>query len=135
MTAPFAIKEVDHVVFRVKDTERAIAFYRDVLGCSLERSNEPYGLYHMRAGRALIDLVSIDGKLGLPGGAGPGKEGRNVDHVCLVVDPFDETAIRDHLTRHGVEVSEVGDRFGARGVGPSVYLEDPDGNGIELKGP
>ncbi len=134
MTTPFDILEVDHVVFRVRDIERSIAFYRDVLGCPVERENEAFGLYHLRVGRAMIDLVTLDGKLGQAGGVGPGEEGRNVDHICVDVEPFDEAAIRDHLAKHGIEVSDSGERFGAHGMGPSIYIQDPDGNTIELKG-
>ncbi|MEM7123515.1 MAG: VOC family protein [Pseudomonadota bacterium] len=125
---------MDHVVFRVRDIARSIAFYRDVLGCPVERENEPLGLYHLRVGRAMIDLVSLDGKLGQAGGAGPGKEGRNVDHICVDVEPFDEAAIREHLASHGIKVSDSGERFGTHGMGPSIYIQDPDGNTIELKG-
>ncbi len=131
----FQVLGLDHVVFRVRDIEAAVAFYRDVLGCDLERALEEFGLYQMRAGRALIDLVPLESKLGRMGGSGPGNEGRNVDHVCLRIEPFDPEALEAHLRAHGVSPSEVAERYGAEGMGPSVYLEDPDGNTIELKGP
>jgi catechol 2,3-dioxygenase-like lactoylglutathione lyase family enzyme len=129
------IREIDHVVLRVVDLARAIAFYVDVLGCTLERSQERIGLYQLRAGRSMIDLVPVAGELGAAGGAPPGKEGRNVDHLCLRVDPWDEAAIRAHLARHGIAPEPSRSRFGAEGAGPSFYLADPDGNIIELKGP
>jgi catechol 2,3-dioxygenase-like lactoylglutathione lyase family enzyme len=129
------IREIDHVVLRVVDLARAIAFYVDVLGCTLERSQERIGLYQIRAGRSMIDLVPVAGELGAAGGAPPGKEGRNVDHLCLRVDPWDEAAIRAHLARHGIAPEPSRSRFGAEGAGPSFYLADPDGNIIELKGP
>ena len=135
MTVPFVIEDIDHVVLRVGDIERAIAFYRDVLGCTQERVVDSIGLFQMRAGRSLIDLVPADSQLGRAGGAAPGREGRNVDHFCLVVEPFDEADLRRHLEAHGVEASEVGIRYGARGNGPSIYLQDPDGNTVELKSP
>lgn len=135
MSIPFAIEEIDHVVLRVGDVDRAIAFYRDVLGCTVEKIQEAIGLYQLRAGRALIDLVPVDGKLGSAGGAAPGRQGRNVDHFCLIVSPFDEAVLRRHLADHAVEVSEAGERYGARGYGPSVYVQDPDGNTVELKSP
>jgi glyoxylase I family protein len=129
------IREIDHVVLRVQDLSRAIAFYTEVLGCTLERSQERIGLYQLRAGRSMIDLVPVEGELGAAGGAPPGKEGRNVDHVCLRVDPWDEEAIRAHLARHGIAPEPSRSRFGAEGAGPSFYLVDPDGNILELKGP
>ena len=65
----------------------------------------------------------------------PGAEGRNVDHFALEIAPFDEAAFRAHLGAHGIAVEEVGRRYGAKGYGPSIYVADPDGNKVELKGP
>jgi glyoxylase I family protein len=112
-----------------------LRFYIDVLGCTMERKQEAIGLYQVRAGASLIDLVTLDGKLGRAGGAGPGREGRNLDHFCLRIDPYDDAALRAHLLAHGVQPRESGSRFGAEGEGPSLYLTDPEGNMIELKGP
>jgi len=136
MTAnPIAFSHLDHIVLRVDDIERAIAFWRDVLGCPLERALEDLGLYQMRAGSALIDLVPVDSELGRMGGKAPEPEGHNLDHACLRVEPWDEAAIRAHLDAHGVEATETGRRYGADGFGPSIYVTDPFGNTIELKGP
>ena len=133
---PFSVLRIDHVVLRVKDIEQSIAFYRDVLGCQVEKRRDDLGLVHLRAGASLIDLVSHDGPLGKQGGALAGKEGRNVDHLCLRIEPFDEAANRARLARPGVPVSgDVQNNFGAEGNGPSIYIADPDGNGVELKGP
>jgi catechol 2,3-dioxygenase-like lactoylglutathione lyase family enzyme len=129
------VREIDHVVLRVADLDRALAFYRDVLGCSVERVVESLGLWQLRAGRAMIDLVPVGGKLGAEGGAPPGREGRNVDHLCLRIDPWDEGAIRADLARHGITAGATESRVGAEGSGPSIYIHDPDGNVIELKGP
>ena len=101
----------------------------------MEREQEKIGLTQLRAGRSLIDLVTVEGLLGRMGGAAPGREGRNMDHLCLRVDPFDAEAINDHLRSHGVEAGEVASRYGAEGEGPSIYVEDPEGNTVELKGP
>ncbi len=129
------IREIDHIVLRVVDLDAMLAFYCDVLGCSIERRQDEIGLIQLRAGRSLIDLVTLDGKLGREGGAAPGREGRNVDHFCLRVEPFDEESIRMHLAKHGVDTGPVESRYGAEGEGPSMYLVDPEGNTIELKGP
>ncbi len=126
---------IDHVVLRVADVERATRFYCDVLGCREERRVADIGLIQLRAGAALIDLVGVDGELGRAGGAAPGAEGRNVDHVALRIEVFDEAALRTHLEAHGVAAGEVKRRYGAEGDGPSLYIEDPDGNTVELKGP
>lgn len=77
----------------------------------------------------------MDGPLGRLGGAPAGAEGRNVDHVALTLAAFDEAAIRAHLERHGVPPGDVAPRYGAEGMGPSMYVKDPDGNTVELKGP
>lgn len=132
---PFAMIGIDHVVLRVVDLDRMLAFYRDVLGCTDERAQPEIGLFQLRAGRSLIDLVTIGGRLGAAGGAAPGAEGRNLDHFALAVDRFEEPAIRAHLTGHGVVVEEAGPRYGADGEGPSIYVRDPEGNVVEIKGP
>ncbi len=125
---------IDHVVFRISDIDASLRFYTEMLGATLEKVQKEIGLYQLRAGTSLIDLVPVDGRLGRMGGAGPGPEGRNVDHVCFRVMPWDEAAILAHLAGHGIE-AKVEQRYGAEGDGPSIYLSDPDGNGLELKGP
>lgn len=130
----FGIRGIDHVVIRARELERAVAFYRDVLGCAVEKRRADLGLVHMRAGASLIDLIAVDGELGRKGGAAPAAEGRNMDHVCLRVEPFEEDEIRRHLRAHGVEVSALYHNYGAEGEGPSLYLTDPEGNMVELKG-
>lgn len=136
MTAtPFQPLGLDHVVLRVADVARAKTFYCDVLGARVEKVQAGLGLHQLRAGSALIDLVELNGELGRKGGAGPGVEGRNMDHLCIRIEPFDEPVIRAHLKRHGVAPGEVVSRYGAEGQGPSMYIEDPDGNSVELKGP
>ena len=129
------IREIDHLVLRVVDLDRMLAFYCGALGCSVERRQDEIGLVQLRVGRSLIDLVPVDGKLGSVGGVAPGKEGRNMDHFCLRVEPFDEPGIRSHLEALGIEVGPVASRYGAEGEGPSIYLTDPVGNVVELKGP
>ncbi|MBB3224741.1 VOC family protein [Pseudoduganella umbonata] len=128
------IRELDHIVLRVIDLDRMIRFYGDVLGCPIERRQDELGLVQLRAGSALVDLVPVHGKLGRMGGAPPGKEGRNVDHFCFRVEPFDEAAIRAHLDRFGVPSEPAEPRYGAEGEGPSIYITDPEGNTVELKG-
>jgi catechol 2,3-dioxygenase-like lactoylglutathione lyase family enzyme len=129
------IREIDHVVLRVSDLERMLGFYRDVLGCTVERRKDGIGLIQLRAGRSLVDLVPVDGELGRAGGAAPGNEGRNMDHLCFRLETFDEASLAEHLARHGVEPGAVHSRYGAEGEGPSMYVTDPEGNTIELKGP
>jgi glyoxylase I family protein len=132
----FAVERIDHVVLRVADVERAIAFYSQVLGFTVARRRDDLGLVHLRAGASMVDLVALEGRLGKRGGRGPGLEGRNVDHVCLRVEPFDEAAIVAHLNACGLPLPERATvNFGAEGDGPSLYIQDPDGNTIELKGP
>lgn len=135
MPIPFTLQRLDHVVLRVRDMTAMQAFYCDVLGCSVERRQDDIGLLQLRAGDSLIDLVDVAGELGRQGGAAPGAEGHNMDHLCVQVLPFDRAAIKAHLRAHGVEVGEFGSRYGALGQGPSQYLSDPEGNRVELKGP
>ena len=129
------VRGIDHVVIRAADLERMVSFYRDVLGCTVDRRRDELALVHMRAGSSLIDLVSVEGELGRRGGRAPAVEGRNMDHLCLRVEPFDADAIREHLRSRGVETGELYQNYGAEGNGPSLYLADPEGNVVELKGP
>jgi glyoxylase I family protein len=135
VSAMLSIRQLDHVVLRVSDLGAMKRFYCEVLGCTVEREREELGLYQLRAGAALIDLVPVDGPLGQKGGAAPGAEGRNMDHFCLTVEPFDADAITTHLRAHGADPAPVASRFGANGQGPSIYVPDPEGNIVELKGP
>jgi len=112
-----------------------IRFYGDILGARVEREVPEYGLVQLRAGTSLIDLVDVGGKIGQKGGAAPGEGGHNVDHVCFRVLPWDGEAIIAHLAAHGIAESEINSRYGAQGFGPSIYLRDPEGNALELKGP
>ncbi|MFQ5953455.1 MAG: VOC family protein [Kiloniellales bacterium] len=132
---PIRIQAIDHVVLRVRDLDGAIRFYGDVLGCAVERRLDDLGLVQLRAGRSLIDLVDVGGPIGRQGGAPPGSEGRNMDHVALRLEGFDEAGLRAHLEAHGVTPGDVVTRYGAEGDGPSMYIRDPEGNTIELKGP
>jgi catechol 2,3-dioxygenase-like lactoylglutathione lyase family enzyme len=133
------VREIDHVVLRVNNLPAMLTFYCEVLGCKIERQQEGLGLIQLRAGRSLIDLVTVDGKLGREGGAGPRSEGRsegrNMDHLCLRVDPFDAETILAELRESNLNPGEVASRYGAEGEGPSIYVKDPEGNTVELKGP
>jgi catechol 2,3-dioxygenase-like lactoylglutathione lyase family enzyme len=130
-----AIREIDHLVLRVSNLDAMLGFYCTALGCTVERRLDDLGLVQLRAGRSMIDLVPVDGRLGRAGGAAPGREGRNLDHFCFRVDPFDEAAIRRRLAECGIAAGESAQRYGAEGTGPSIYLSDPEGNTVELKGP
>ncbi|HVO15394.1 MAG TPA: VOC family protein [Alphaproteobacteria bacterium] len=135
-TAPaIAIEGLDHVVLRVRDMAKAIAFYTGVLGCPEERRLPDLGLVQLRAGRTLIDLVGLDSELGRRGGRGPGEEGRNLEHFCLRIARFDEAALTAYLASHGIKTEQAETRYGADGYGLSIYIADPDGNIVELKGP
>ncbi|MGE0829022.1 MAG: VOC family protein [Hyphomonadaceae bacterium] len=127
------IAGIDHIVLRCRDLEAMRRFYCDALGLTVAKHNAPLAMYHLRAGASLIDLIAADGPLGRPGGAAPGAEGRNVDHLCLNVRDFDLERIKAHLIAHGVTPGAAGERFGAGGDGLSLYLTDPEGNGLELR--
>ena len=130
---PFAVTGIDHIVLRVRALPSALVFYRDVLGCRVEREQPELGLTQLRAGRSLIDLVTLEGPLGRAS-AGAGAAGPNVDHFCLALAPFSEADLSAWLAARGVEVIAPASRYGAEGEGRSFYIEDPDGNRIELKG-
>lgn len=128
------ITGIDHLVLRARDPQALIAFYTGVLGLAVEKVQGGIGLTQLRAGTSLIDIVAVDGPLGRMGGAGPGAEGRNLDHFCLTVRGFDLDKVRAHLIAHSVALGDEGLRYGAGGEGLSIYLSDPEGNGLELRG-
>jgi len=123
----FRIKGLDHVVLRVADMDKALSFYCGVLGCTEERRVERLGLVQLRAGASMIDLVPAKGDA-------PAADG-NMDHFAIRIEPYDEPAIRGYLEEKGVRLGDAGRRYGAEGEGPSLYIFDPDGNTVELKGP
>jgi len=128
------IREIDHVVIRATNIETLARFYCDVLGCSLEKEQRELGLTQLRAGRSLIDLLQVGAKLDRAENSAPGA-GRNMDHLCLRIESFDAEALTAHLAAHGARIGEQGVRYGADGFGLSLYLFDPEGNMVELKGP
>jgi len=124
MPMKLTIRDIDHVVLRVRDMQRMVRFYADVLGAEFVAFRPDFNMTHLRAGRSMIDLVQ-----------GDGATGRNMDHFCLRIEPFDERSIVEHLRSHGVAVGDIKTRYGAEGNGVSIYLTDPEGNQVELKGP
>ena len=128
------IAAIDHVVLRTSKLEEMLDFYGRVLGCEVERETSPeIGLVQLRAGNALIDLVTIDGELGRKGGGPPADSENNLDHFCLQLEPISEADIAAHLRRQGIEPGPFEDRYGAEGMGRSVYIQDPQGNTVELR--
>ena len=128
------IDHIDHLVLRTRHLEQMIAFYCTVLGCTVERRLAPEtGLVQLRAGNALIDLVDVDSKLGRAGGAAPADEGRNLEHFCLQIAAVAADDLVKWLARHEVPAGSFERRYGASGYAPSIYIEDPDGNTIELR--
>ncbi|WP_328537926.1 VOC family protein [Streptomyces sp. NBC_00344] len=119
----------DHLVLNVADVERSLAFYCGPLGL------EPVRVDDWRSGKAPFPSVRvspatiIDIVRGARGSGTP--RGANVDHLCLVVEPLDWQQVIDsgELT----VVDGPGRRFGAQGTAQSVYVQDPDGNTIELR--
>lgn len=129
------IRGLDHLVLRVVDVEAMLHFYCQVLGCSIERREDEMGLIQLRAGLSLLDLVPVDGRIGRTGGGPPDPRARNMDHFCFRLEDFDPEALRAQLMAAGVKAGEVYQRYGAEGLGPSIYVVDPEGNTVELKGP
>jgi glyoxylase I family protein len=131
MPAPFIIIGIDHIVLRAIDPTKLERFYLDAMGLRLDRREGK--LAQLRAGDALIDIVPAD--YDGPAGGSSSTGGANLDLLCLRVEPFDGAAIAKHLAGQGVACGAETLRYGAEGNGPSIYLRDPEGNGIELKGP
>lgn len=127
------IKSIDHVVLRTDKMSDMLHFYCDVLGCREERRLSDLGLVQLRAGDALIDLVDCDKPLGKEGGHPPQPDGRNMEHVCLLINALEESQLLAYLASHDIETEPLAERYGATGFGRSLYIKDPQGNNVELK--
>ncbi|HVA41451.1 MAG TPA: VOC family protein [Candidatus Binataceae bacterium] len=126
MDAPLKIRELDHVVLRCRDQARMLDFYTRVLGLAEERRIDEIGLIQLRAGASMVDLV--------PAAEPRAEGGRNVDHICLGVEIADLGDAVTYLRAQAVEIAgEPAMRYGARGMGLSIYVRDPEGNVVELK--
>jgi glyoxylase I family protein len=121
----FHVERIDHVVLRVRDLPGMVRFYEQALGFEVERTIERLSLVQMRAGASMLDLVK---------GERPAAGG-NMDHLCFRIEPFDRSSLESRLSPLGITVGEIVERYGAEGIGLSVYFNDPEGNQIELKGP
>ena len=134
---PIRITELDHIVLNVKDIDRALAFYSEVLGLKAERVDEfragKIGFPSVRINEhTIIDLSISKAPVALP--KSEGKTQGNLNHFCLVVDKEDFTGIVDYLKAHNVTVVQGPiSRWGARGRATSVYFLDPDGNEVEIR--
>ena len=128
------VRKIDHLVLRTENVAKMVRFYEEVLGCRVERTlPEETGLTQLRAGDALIDIVAVDSELGRAGGGPPGRSGNNLDHFCLELRDVSQAELGDWLRSKGVDCGEFETRYGASGFGPSMYIEDPDGNIVELR--
>lgn len=130
---PIEVKALDHIVLRTSNLDAMLHFYRDILGCPVERELAELGLTQLRAGTALIDVVTVDSELGKLGGKPPVQNGRNIDHFCLQLAPFEESELRQYLLSHDIKTEDFSRRYGAQGFGRSLYINDPEGNVVELK--
>jgi len=125
---------IDHIVLRTTKLKDMLEFYCNVLGCTVERETTiETGLTQLRAGSALIDLVTVDSDLGRMGGGAPTESENNLDHFCLQLKPISEIEIEKHLSEQGINEGSFHDRYGAQGVGKSIYIKDPEGNTVELR--
>jgi glyoxylase I family protein len=126
METPIKVAEIDHVVLRCRDQARMLEFYSRILGLKEERRVDQIGLIQLRAGVSMIDLVpATDARV---------ESGINVDHFCLGIETFNLEQALGYLRDNSVEViGEPAMRYGARGMGRSIYMRDPEGNVVELK--
>ena len=123
---PLKVAEIDHLVLRCRDQARMVDFYTRLLGLKEERRLERIGLIQLRAGASMLDLV--------PMAEARVESARNVDHFCFGIDAADLNAVARYLRGHSVEImGEPAERYGARGMGTSIYVRDPEGNVVELK--
>jgi len=125
--APFDLERLDHLVLRTRDVGRLVDFYCG-LGCRVVREIESMQLIQLAAGASIIDIIGVEER------AEPA--GRNLDHFALRVSPFERESILAYCAAREIPAESPENLLlGADGFGPAIYVEDPDGNRVELKGP
>lgn len=116
---------LDHIVLLTSDVERSLGWWTGELGLEGDRVEA------WRAGDAPFPSVRIDATTIVDLFAGE-RTGRNLDHVCVVVDPTTDLDALLASETFDVVRGPV-DVYGARGMGRSIYVRDPDGNVVELR--
>jgi catechol-2,3-dioxygenase len=120
---------LDHLVLKLRNEAAMIAFYTDILGLEAER------LEDYRNGQALFPSIRINPTtlIDLFPTTLEAPVTPNLDHFCLTLDGASWEQVRQRLIEHDVEIDGPHTRWGALGDGQSIYVTDPDGNGVELK--
>ena len=126
------IEGLAEVVLNVRDMDRALGFYRDLLGLTVISPPERTNPVFLRAGAATETLPAMVVLVQLPAGAAEFATPRTLHHLALAVPAAAFDATRDALTAHGLAV-----RTGQHPVLPSrtMYVDDPDGNEVEFIAP
>lgn len=114
----------DHLVLRCADVDTTLAWYLDLLGL------EPVRVDEWRRGEAPFPSVRIDDDTIIDLVPGAADDGR-LDHLCVVCEPIDLGALVESGEFDVVEGPVR--RFGARGEGTSLYVQDPDGLVVEIR--
>jgi len=122
----FKLHSIDHLVLRTNKKQEMLEFYCNVLGCSVETWHASGTLIPLRAGDNIIDLAIIDHTLN------PAE--KNLEHFCLRIQPFDYETLQQYFAKRNIEIVRYGSRYGSRGFYPSFYIQDPEGNEVELTG-
>ena len=120
------IKALGHVVLKVRNLERSVAFYRDTLGMKeVARLRNSMVFFSFGPNHHDLALLQIGEMASSPAAAGIG-----LYHVAFKVgDTLDELrGCKKHLEQHGVAILGASDHS----VSQSLYIQDPDGIEIEL---
>ncbi len=125
---PFGIAKLGHVVLKVRDLQRSVAFYTGVLGF---RVSDVYPDTMMKGGMVFLRCNTDHHCLALVGGAAADASARELHHLAFEVPTLDEVLrAHEHLRQHGVKVDYEGRR--RAGCQVAVEFRDPDNHFLEI---
>ena len=121
----FSLEGIDHIALAVKDVERSVAWYKEVLGLK-RRHEDVWGNYPAMVGigRTSIALFPVEGAEPKPS---PGRDVLAMRHFAFRTDRANFDRARRELSERGIPLEAQ-----HHGISESIYFHDPDGHEVEI---